>query len=240
MHPDGTITLNWHGRGDVGGVFRYYSFAAVMQSALAKELGDASPVLPDGVFKDKIVIIGDKTSGSVDLKSSPYTWGVPGMEIWATYLSNLNNADYVHHAKPWVNYLITLLITFLTLLIVTRLTSGHSASLLIILIVLVMVFGLVIFSVARYAVQIVIPFIAFIVTWLFIMTVSYVMEGKTKREMRQLFNRYVNTELVQRIVDHPELIQMDGDEYHATVMLAISTALPPSPKSKNPETSSDI
>jgi len=216
----GNLSLNWYGKGDVDGVFKYYSFAAVLQSAVATIYQNGKPSLADDLFKDKYVIIGAKAAGLLDLKSTPYTWSVPGMEIWATFLSNLNRQDFVHQAPLWVDLLRSFILIFLTILLVTRLNSVLSTGLLIAMIILMLAGSVLVFGLYRFDVQVTIPFIAIFLTWIFIVTISYVMEGRHKKELRMIFNRYLHPDLVQRIVEQPDMIHMGGDEYHATVMFS--------------------
>jgi adenylate cyclase len=220
MDKKGNFMINWYGKGDAGGVFHYYSYAAALQSAVASIYESGDPVLQDGLFKDKYVIIGAKAAGLMDLKSSPYTWSVPGMEIWATILSNLNQQDFVSIAHPAINWLITFCIVFLTLLCVTRLKSGLASLILILMLLFTYAGSAVLFSQFRYLFSLTIPTFAFLITWIFIVTISYMMEGKHKKELRMIFSRYIHPDLVQRIVDHPDMVQMGGNEYQATVMFS--------------------
>lgn len=220
MDKHGLSSINWYGKGDVDGVFKYYSFASVLQSAVVSIYQNGEPALKDGLFKDKYVIIGAKAAGLMDLKSTPYTWSVPGMEIWATILSNLNQQDFVRHATLWLNLLIIFVLTFVTLIAVTRLSGGFSTGLMLVLILLQLGISLVVFRLYRYSLPVTIPFMAIIVSWIMGLIISYIMEGKHKRELRQIFNRYLHPDLVQRIVDNPEMVQMGGEDYLATVMFS--------------------
>ncbi len=97
LDKNGNYLINWYGKGGPGGVFKYYPFAAVIQSASAMQSGD-QPTLAHEVFKDKMIIIGADAAGMRDLKATPISHsGIhPGMEIWATILSNLSQKNYVH------------------------------------------------------------------------------------------------------------------------------------------------
>ncbi len=215
----GAYTINWYGKGDVDGVFRYYSFAAVLQSAAATFYQGIPSLAPD-TFRGKHVIIGAKAAGLMDLKSTPYTWSVPGMEIWATILSNLNRQDFVRHAPFWANWLICFLLVFLILLAVTRLKGGLATVLLVATLLLFLAGSVLLFQTQRLVIDLTVPLLSFIATWIFIVTVSYLMEGKHKKELRLIFTRYLHPDLVQRIVDQPDMVQMGGDEYQATVMFS--------------------
>lgn len=219
MQDRGQFYLNWYGPGGPNGVFNYIPFSSLLQSAVAG-MYETTPSLPDGTFKDKYVIIGATAAGLMDLKSSPYTWDVPGMEIWATMLSNLINEDYVRFPSPWANFALLFVLSFMVILLVSRTKSGYS------MLPVMLLFGLLLFSAwaifAKYrmAIPTVIPVFSLIGSWVFILTLSYVMEGKHKKELRMVFNRYLHPDLVNRIVDNPDLVQMGGEELECTVMFS--------------------
>jgi len=142
------------------------------------------------------------------------------MEIWATALSNLNQQDFVRQAPDWLNWLITLVIVFLVLLLVSRLRSDVSTLLQLGIILLFLSGSELLFKYIRFDLKVVVPIFAFVGSWIFIVTISYVMEGRHKRELRQVFSRYLHPDLVQKIVDEPDMVAMGGEEYTATVMFS--------------------
>jgi len=221
LQPDGNYFINWYGKGGPNGVFKYVPFSAVIQSASAKLTGN-TPSLSDQVFAGKDVFIGASAPGLLDLKPTPFTeYSVyPGMEIWATILSNLRHADFVHFLPAWMNLLNTILVSFLVIVIFSRLEMKWSNPLM--LLVLGYIFGvaLLAWQGKRTAVNITIPLIGFVLSYVYIATVSYVVEGRSKREIRKVFSRYVHPDVIQNLMKDPELVQMGGDEIYATVLFS--------------------
>ncbi|PKN78401.1 MAG: hypothetical protein CVU48_08455 [Candidatus Cloacimonetes bacterium HGW-Cloacimonetes-1] len=213
------LYLNWYGKGGSAGVFRYLPYSSVLQSAVATVYGN-SPTLADGYFKDKYVIIGASAAGLMDLKSSPYSWGIPGMEVWATMLSNLINRDYLRFLPDGYNYLILYLVILLVLVSVSRMKSGYSILSVLVLLILLNVLAFGLFSYSRIVMSLSSPVLGLIVSWLFVLTLSYIMEGKHKRELRMVFNRYLHPDLVNRIVENPDLVHMGGEELDCSVMFS--------------------
>ncbi len=213
------LYLNWYGKGGSEGVFHYLPYSSVLQSAVATTYGN-TPTLADGYFKDKYVIIGATAAGLMDLKSSPYSWGIPGMEVWATMLSNLLNRDYVRFLPDGYNYLIMYLVILLVLVSVSRMKSGYSILSVLVLLILLNALAFGLFSYTRTVMSLSSPVLALIVSWLFVLTLSYIMEGKHKRELRMVFNRYLHPDLVNRIVENPDLVHMGGEELDCSVMFS--------------------
>ncbi len=94
IDKNGKYLLNWYGIEP----FTTYPFRAVIASASAAASGN-EPILPLKIFKDKHIIIGATAAGLMDLKTNPYSKIMPGMEIWATALSNYLNRDFSFHLE---------------------------------------------------------------------------------------------------------------------------------------------
>ncbi len=211
--------LNWYGKGGAGGVFEYISFSSILHSAVLHLYG-SEPVIPLERFTGKYVIIGAVASGLMDLKSSPYTWGMPGMETWATMLSNLLNKDFVRFLPPAMNFLILYMISLMVILAVSRTKDSISPFLVMLIFALLISLSIVLFARMRIVVELSSSVITLFLSWISILTLSYIMEGKHKKELRQIFNRYLHPDLVNRIVENPELVQMGGEELHCSVMFS--------------------
>ncbi|MDD2331289.1 MAG: adenylate/guanylate cyclase domain-containing protein [Candidatus Cloacimonetes bacterium] len=219
LNQKGELYLNWYGPGGINQTFKYLPFQDVLKSAVAKLLG-WDPVIGDGYFKDKYVIIGATSGGLMDLKTSPYTWGMPGMEVWATAISNIKNEDYIRFLPGIWHLLILFGISFLVLILVGRVSSSLSAFGVMLALLVLLFAAYYSFYAARFILPVSVPILNLLLSWLFILTLSYIMEGKHKRELRMMFNRYLHPDLVDRIVDNPDLVQMGGEEYQATVMFS--------------------
>jgi adenylate cyclase len=215
----GQLYLNWHGKGGPGGVFVYHPFSILLECSLA-EMNGFDPPLPNDYWKGKYVIIGATATGLLDLKASPYTWGLPGMEVWATQLSNILSGKHMRFPAQGVVFAILVLVSLLVTLIVFRLRSGFSLPLVLALLALIIGSGLASFSLQRLALPMIGSVLALVITWLLTLTLSYVMEGRHKKELRMIFSRYLHPDLVNRIVENPDLVQMGGEELNVTVMFS--------------------
>lgn len=211
--------LNWYGKGGANGVFHYLPFSQVLKASVDVLYGN-EPDLHSDLFQGKYIIIGATAAGLMDLKSSPYTWGMPGMEIWATMLSNLLGEHYIRFLNPFSNALILFLVSFLVILFVSRIKSAYSLPMVLLLFVLLIGIAFLLFAEWRISIDLSTSLLVLIISWVSILTLSYVMEGKHKKELRQMFNRYLHPDLVDRIVENPELVQMGGEELHCTVMFS--------------------
>lgn len=218
LNADGQIPLFWYGKGGEKGVFRYLPFSALLYSAVAGK--GSEPLLPPNYFAGKTVIIGATAAGLMDLKTSPYTWGIPGMELWATLLSNLKHGHHLRFLSPWLHFLLIFLVILAVLIAVTRLPAGGSFLAVVLVLIVICTGSWAAFAKLKLMLDFSSMLLALLLSWLLILSLSYWAEGKHKRELRMVFNRYLHPDLVDRITANPDLVQMGGEELSATVMFS--------------------
>lgn len=237
LDEQGRYVVNWYGAGGPEGPFKYYSFASLLSSALSEERKH-QPLIPSTEFRNKYVIIGSNAAGLFDLKKTPLSPdGVyPGMEIHATILSNLLQRDFLHQAPAWVTVLSVIVFSWLIAFSFVLLRSVWW----IVLVTTVCVAGWT--AVVAYAfhsdrlfIDFAVPQVAILATFSLSAVVSYQTEGKSRRQLRSMFERYVSPAVIQEIVDKQKNIELGGQELVCTVLFsdikdftAISERLSPS------------
>ncbi len=218
LDKEDNYLINWYGKGGTEGVFHYIPFKSVIQTATANEYG-GEPALPRHYFKDKYIIIGATADGLMDLKTSPYTKIMPGMEIWATILSNLLNNHQIRYVPGICLFLIIFALSFFVMYIFTHLQGTYSNVLIIIILTLTM-FGISSLWKYRIYFNLIIPVITILLSYLLIVFISYLMEGKSKKEIRRIFTRYLHPDIIETLIKNPDQIEMGGEEIEATVMFS--------------------
>jgi adenylate cyclase len=210
--------INWYGKGGIEGVFRYIPFKSLIQTATALEYG-GEPTLSAGFFKDKYVIIGATADGLMDLKTSPYTKMMPGMEIWATILSNLLNSHHIRYIPNIYLLIVLVLLSFLVMFSFTHFKGSYS-NLFIMFILVATILGISWLWRFRIYFNLILPVIAILLSYLLIVFIAYLMEGKSKKEIRRIFTRYLHPDIIETLIKNPDLIEMGGEEIEATVMFS--------------------
>jgi adenylate cyclase len=213
----GKYLINWYGRTADRQPFAIYPLRAVIVSASAMLNGN-EPIIDPSIFTDKHIIIGATAAGLLDLKTNPYTKIMPGMEIWATTLSNFINEDYITILPEWVNLMLTLIMIFFVMYFVTNLPAKKANLLVLIMMVISILSSLFLWKYYRIILDSVIPLTGFIFSYLLVNTVSYLLEGKSRREIRKMFSRYINEEIILQLEENPDQIKLGGAEIDATVL----------------------
>ena len=213
LDGNGKYLVNWYGLN----AFTTYSFRAVISSASAI-LNEQPPALSPDIFKDKYIIIGATAAGLYDLKTNPYSKVMPGMEIWATALGNFVNQDFINILPGWINFIFTLLVIFCIFFLVTNLNPKKANLLTILLLILLVGINFVLWKTGRILLNFVMPVIGFVISFLLVNMISYLLEGRSKREIRRIFTRYLNKEVIQQLEEDPQQVKLGGEEIEATVL----------------------
>jgi len=215
----GRFLIYWYGRGGPGGCFRTYSIASVIASAIADEKGEA-PLVPSSVFEDKIVIVGASATGLFDYRTTPFTSieKYPAMEIYATVASNLAQGHFLRRVPPLIPvtmvFLLSLLVAFAffhwkaieKILAAAGLAgAGWLAAV------------LLLFRFGDLWVDLVAPEAGLLVAFGGCALFSYSVEGRERRKIRALFSRYVSPQVVSKILDKGDRVELGGEEVFATV-----------------------
>lgn len=180
-------------------------------------------------FRDRIVLIG--RIGDEDLHPTPlYYWvdrrhnhGVartPGVDIHANVIATLLEGNFIQELKPRQHYLITLSMVALASFFCFRFTAivGVSLSALIVAVYLFLalypIFG------RGWWFFVVSPVTGVLQAVGLAGFVNYVLEGREKQMLRNLFKRYVNDHVVTKILESPEAVALQGERKQITVLFA--------------------
>ncbi len=222
LSKSGDFLLYWYGKGGPDGAFKYYSIASLIVSAAKLEQGE-TPDVPLDAFRGKHVIIGASAAGLLDFKPTPFTElePYPGMEIHATMMSNLLNEHYLRETPEWATYLISLLLALMTSFVFFRVNQiGVSVSAVVVLAAGYFGVATLVFYNAKVWMPMVMPELALSLSFALAAVVSYATEGSQKRELRKVFNRYLNARVIDSIVENPDVVELGGQEVEATVFFS--------------------
>lgn len=223
--PSGTVPLYWYGPGGVDGVFedQYISIHALIVSAARMQLGKTPPIPPDR-FQGKTVVVGGTAATLHDLHATPVSGRAdyPGMEIIATFLSNAYNDHFLRPLPAvWTYVLVLLMAVVGTTVVALRPSRVRGAAAATIGVgAAYLSLAVAMFYLARWWMPVVAPTLA-LVTGFFAMAVaSYAVEGRKRRKLRTVFQRYVSPQVVDEVVQNPDQIDLGGEEVEGTIFFS--------------------
>jgi adenylate cyclase len=207
------IHLNWHGHALS---YPRVSYADVYQDFQRKQSERSA-----GEFTNKIVIVGATANGLNDIRATPIDGLYPGVEILATAIDNLKNANPLQLASPIVAVALGALLlmglarAFVTYCYLMRI--GAVLALLTIAILLGAYYALSL----KLIIWILTPLLF---AWLYFLAAS-LLEYWSERKKRMLamatFGRFLDPRVVQALVDRGETTQsLSGKSREISVLFS--------------------
>ncbi|MBN1302666.1 MAG: adenylate/guanylate cyclase domain-containing protein [Melioribacteraceae bacterium] len=214
--------INWYGPSGKESPFEYYSIHSLVVSA-SKLSKNIEPDIPLKKFEGKTVIIGGTAFALLDYKPVPIQGDepYPGMEIHATLLSNLRSGHFITPFTSGNFILMIGLLSFITSFIFFIFSNRLSVVIFPILILLLYIltdFGL--FYLYRIFIPSFEPVLAVVLSLITSSYISYIYEGKQRKQINQLFSRYINPHVVRELLDNPDEIELKGKEVEATIFFS--------------------
>jgi adenylate cyclase len=221
---DGLLLVNWRGPYRIPArrleSYRIYPAAQVLNSYDQMSAGD-KPEVPPEAFRGKIVFVGASGSGLFEARANPFGPSDPGVLIHATVADNLLSGDFLRPAAPTTNIAVTLLAALLAGLAVSLIASAYgSAGAAAVLLVLQAGLVAVLFSRAHLWLDAAAPGIAVLLTFTGGMGLNYITEGRRKRQIREMFSKYVAPEYVAQLAEDPASLNLGGRRAELSILFS--------------------
>ncbi len=222
---DGSLPLYWYGPGGVEGVFedQYISIHSLIVSAARMQIGRPPIVSPDR-FRGKTVVVGGTAATLHDLHATPVAQGAdyPGMEIIATFLSNAYQSHFLRDLPaPWT-YVLVFVMALLgpaavalrpgRIRVATAATVGA--------VVGYLALATAAFYFWRWWIPVVAPTLALLTGFFTMAAISYAAEGRKRRKLRNVFQRYVSPQVVDEVAQQPDKVRLGGEEVEGTIFFS--------------------
>jgi adenylate cyclase len=197
--PGNSIILNWHGTA--------LSYPRVSYFDVYQDFQRREPTRPADEFADKIVIIGATANGLHDIRATPVDGLYPGVEILATAIDNLKNANPMCAAPQWTAVVLGVLL--LAALYLGFACYRHVLRIGVVLgVVTVALLSAAYFALRWNYMVTVLP--ALIFAWVYYITgalMEYLRERKARERAVQTFGRFLDPRVVKSLVDRGETTQ---------------------------------
>jgi len=193
------LLLHWRGP---PGSFRHVSYAALYEDFARRDR-----TRPQDEFRGKIVIIGAAAAGLQDLRVTPLSNTTPGVEILATAIDNLKNARWMQRAPAWAPLALAcgLLLALFAAFRARR--SPLEAGLALAGVSVALVGGAYAALGLRWIFPVLAPLAFAWAFYLYAALLEYLRERRTRREAVRLFSRFLNPEVVKRIVEQGATVE---------------------------------
>lgn len=214
------------------GTFPQYSFASVIDDERL-DLGEkhdldyfSENLLPDEVFKGKIVLVGSTVAELHDNFPTPFLEyrgtpkEMPGVEILANAARTIYTQSFFR--KPSFAFTLALTATLMVLIFIfcfrtsTLISSGVTLG----LATLITLAQFLLFSRLRVVGELFFPvmgvFLAFVSANLY----QFVLTQREKRKIMGAFQQYVPAKVIKELLANPEKLTLGGEERYMTVLFS--------------------
>ncbi len=175
--------------------------------------------LPAGAFKDKIVLIGATAIGIYDLRVTPFSTNMAGIEKHANVVDNTLRGDFLRRAAD-IDIPLIFLFTLLLGVLLPRLGAKAGAAL---FLALLGVFtGVVYYLFAARGVWSgwVYPASALFFGYTSQTAYRFFTEERRARDIRRMFSSYVSKRIVDELIRDPRKMKLGGDRKELTVLFS--------------------
>jgi adenylate cyclase len=195
-----------------------YSFGDLVYSEF--QLSDGKPPSIDpAVFRNKVVFVGATASSLFDVFTVPLAGKMPGAQVHAAVADGLLSRRSMQPARWRTTAVVTVAagvaLGFAGVLlgpwIATALALGGAA---------VLVGGLTAVFAQGTWVEMTAPLIAVALATFGGVTYQYVVEGREKRRVKQIFSRYVSRDVYEQLLHDPALARLGGHRRRMSVLFS--------------------
>lgn len=227
-YDESTMLINFSGP---EGTFPAYSFESVIDDTSFflgedDDLDYFEELLSEGIFEDKIVLIGSTVAELHDNFPTPFLgYGdqpkeMPGVEIHANAINTILNSDYLQQPNYFLYLFIVLLLVMLVQFLSLRFSTALSTILTVVVVMLYIAAQFYLFSKFSLVMGMVFPAMAIFLSYVSNNIYQYVQTQKEKQMIMGAFARYVPEKVVKELLAHPEKLALGGEERFMTVLFS--------------------
>jgi adenylate cyclase len=203
---EGRMLINYRGP---NGTFPVYSVSDILDRQM-----------PAGTFKDKIVLIGATAIGIYDLRVTPFSPNMAGIEKHASVVDNILRGDFISRTPAVA--VIPLIFLFAGILGFYLPRQGAKAGAALFLALFIGYGAVVYYLFAAQGVwfNLVYPWAAVLLGYTSQTAYRFFTEERRARDIRRMFSSYVSKRIVDEIIRDPSKAKLGGDRKEITVLFS--------------------
>lgn len=183
-----------------------------------------SDILEDNVRPDdlqgKIVLIGATAVGIYDLRVTPFSPAMPGVEKHANVISSILENRIIRCVSLSTNLIALLLSGCLLSILIPRFKAAGASAIAGIFLLLVLLSGYYLFAKNGLWINIVYPSINILLIFISVTAYNYAVEEKRARTIRAMFSSYVTEKVVNELIKNPSMAKLGGERREITVLFS--------------------
>jgi adenylate cyclase len=202
----GRMPINYYGPAET---FRYFSISDILDGTVGeKELGN------------RIVFIGATALGIFDLRVTPFSAAMPGVEKHAAVAASILQNRFIRKADVKQDILFLAISGLLLALILSRLRVVWGAIAMLGAVTIVTVTGYLLFSSKGIWINLTCPIGNALLMFMTVTAWNYAFEERYARRIRAMFSSYVTQTIVNELIRNPEMAHLGGEQREITVLFS--------------------
>lgn len=168
----------------------------------------------------KIVIIGATAMGIYDLRVTPFSPVMPGVEKHANVLASILDNRFLRSVSSFTNLIILLLSGFLLSPLIARFKAVGASGVTVLFLSLIIFSGYYMFAQKGLWINIIYPLINILSIFICGTAYHYAVEERYARRIRAMFSSYVTERVVNELIKNPSMAKLGGERREITVLFS--------------------
>ncbi len=189
--------------------FKHVSISDILEGTIKPEL-----------IQGKIVVIGATAVGIYDLRVTPFSAAMPGVEKHANVISSILENRFLRRVTFSTNLVILLTSGFLFSLLVVRFKAMNASLLTGVFLLLILGPGYYLFAHQGLWINIVYPSNNLLLIFLGVTAYNYAVEERYSKKIRSMFSSYVTERVVNELIKNPGMAKLGGERREVTVLFS--------------------
>ena len=202
----GRTLINYYGTDQT---FSYFSISDILDGNIKPE-----------DFHDKIVLIGATAVGIYDLRVTPFTAAMPGVEKHANVIASIIEKKFIKSAPKLINITILLLSGLLLSLLIVRFKAFGGSAITISFLFFISLLGYYLFEQKGIWINITYPILNIFFVFISVTIYNYVAEERYAKRIRAMFSSYVTEKIVNELIKNPDMAKLGGERREITVLFS--------------------
>ena len=171
-------------------------------------------------LRGKIIIIGATAVGIYDLRVTPFSPVMPGVEKHANMIASILENRSLRCASLPANLIVLLLSGILFSMIIVRFKAVGASGITALYLLLIFFSAFYLFVHRDLWVNITYPSINALFILISVMGYNYTVEERYARKIRAMFSSYVTERVVNELIKNPDLARLGGERREVTVLFS--------------------
>ncbi len=180
-------------------------------------------LLYDGVFKDKIVIVGSTMTTLQDFHPTPFAsadFPRPGYEIHAHAMQTILDGNYLSRQKDVSRLLVMLFVTLLIVFFNRKVGAGWGFAFMAVLMAGYYGLAVLLFLKSQFFLHVTGVMVSIFLSQIGTVGYEFLNEQREKKRIKGMFSSYVSPQLVDQMIESGEEPKLGGDDTYMTAFFS--------------------